>query len=302
MEYYIFKMNFVTALHVGSRYLFDANMVLQADTLFSALCHEALKKGHSKLEELVKKAKNEEFVISDAMPFIEDEIYIPKPLIQIEDKNGDESSLKAFKKLKFISLTMFDEYMAGNLEPETELSILAELGVEDTRTNVGLREDSGPYHLGTYSFNDKSGLYVIVGYKGDISYVEDLFKSLGISGLGGKRSWGYGRFDYSVCKDENINRLLMGESEKYMTLSLSMARKEELPLALENARYLITKRSGFVYSSDYSDSPRKKKDLYAFVAGSCFENKFKGDIFDVSLGGRHAVYRYAKPMFMGVET
>ena len=30
-------------------------------------------------------------------------------------------------------------------------------------------------------------------------------------------------------------------------------------------------------------------------------NCFAGDIYDVSEGGKHPVYRYAKPIFMGVS-
>ena len=40
--------------------------------------------------------------------------------------------------------------------------------------------------------------------------------------------------------------------------------------------------------------------MYVFAAGSCFKNEFEGDIYDVTNGGSHPVYRYAKPLFMGV--
>ena len=45
----------------------------------------------------------------------------------------------------------------------------------------------------------------------------------------------------------------------------------------------------------------KKKELYSFKAGSCFSHKFDGHIFDLSEGGNHPVYRYAKPLMMGVD-
>jgi CRISPR-associated protein Csm4 len=44
----------------------------------------------------------------------------------------------------------------------------------------------------------------------------------------------------------------------------------------------------------------KKRDFYSFAAGSVFQNKFEGDIFDVSIKGNHPVWRYAKPLFMAV--
>ena len=34
--------------------------------------------------------------------------------------------------------------------------------------------------------------------------------------------------------------------------------------------------------------------------GACVINKYMGSVYDVSAGGRHPVYRYAKPMFLEV--
>ena len=45
----------------------------------------------------------------------------------------------------------------------------------------------------------------------------------------------------------------------------------------------------------------RKNDLYVFSAGSTFTKDFSGDVYDVSNNGRHSVYRYAKPMLMGVD-
>jgi CRISPR-associated RAMP protein, csm4 family len=36
-------------------------------------------------------------------------------------------------------------------------------------------------------------------------------------------------------------------------------------------------------------------------AGASFKQKFAGDIYDVSAGGKHSVYRYGIPFFMGVK-
>ena len=70
---------------------------------------------------------------------------------------------------------------------------------------------------------------------------------------------------------------------------------------MQDANYSVIKRSGFVASEQYADEHLRKHDLYVFSAGSCFLQKFNGDIFDVSSKGKHLVYRYAVPMFMGVE-
>ena len=67
-------------------------------------------------------------------------------------------------------------------------------------------------------------------------------------------------------------------------LSVALPRDEELECALNGASYQLSKRSGFVASSDYADEWRKKKELFVFVSGSCFEQLFEGDVYDVSNG------------------
>lgn len=86
-----------------------------------------------------------------------------------------------------------------------------------------------------------------------------------------------------------------------MTLSMSLPLQDELEHALNGASYQLVKRSGFVNSENYSDVYMRKKDLYVFASGSCFFNKYQGDIYDVSSEGSHPVYRYAKPMFLEVK-
>ena len=126
---------------------------------------------------------------------------------------------------------------------------------------------------------------------------------MGYIGIGGKRSSGLGKFKPELFKpsDEFINHISNDKYESYMTLSSCMATPSELEGVIENSYYLLHKRSGFVSSESYSDRNLKKKDFYAFKAGSCFSSKFYGDIYDVSYKGSHPVYRYAKPMFLGVK-
>ena len=87
----------------------------------------------------------------------------------------------------------------------------------------------------------------------------------------------------------------------FLLLSSAMAKTEEdLECILEDASYLLQKRSGFIYSESYAKEQRRKKDFYSFQAGSCFKKPFSGDIFDVSDGGNHPVYRYGKAVFMEI--
>ena len=82
MEYKIYKFHFKTAVHFGNGTLTDASNRLMADTVFSAICLEAVKKSAEDLQQLVTWTKEGSFQISDAMPFIEDTLYLPKPTLR----------------------------------------------------------------------------------------------------------------------------------------------------------------------------------------------------------------------------
>ena len=171
---------------------------------------------------------------------------------------------------------------------------------------VGRGEDAEPYHVGVYHFGKKNGLYLCAAFetKEDENYFSMLLNAVGLVGIGGKRSGGFGKFQVEVleCPAEFLNRLNNSNYKKYISLSISLPREQEMEIACQNASYLLVKRSGFVYSDTYSPNFQKKKTLYYFAAGSCFENMYEGDIYDVSCGGKHSVYRYGLPFFLGVSS
>ncbi|NLH00515.1 MAG: hypothetical protein GX488_01210 [Clostridiales bacterium] len=192
------------------------------------------------------------------------------------------------------------------IEENNRLNILGKFEVRTMSSSKNPdKANSGemlPFGVGIYRFADNNGLYCIVGFDGEPERLlfEKLLHALSYSGIGGKRSSGLGSFSFvSNALGEPIVTRLNGRNH-VISLSVSMAAPEELDLALTGARYTLIKRSGFVYSDSYADSPRRKKDFYSFKAGSYFLNGFDGGIFDVSGGGTHPVYRYAIPLFMEV--
>ena len=86
MDYKIYKLHFSTAVHFGNGNLVDALNQLMADTLFSAICVEAAKESKEAVENVICLAKKGDLIISDAMPFIGDTLYIPKPAIHIRSE------------------------------------------------------------------------------------------------------------------------------------------------------------------------------------------------------------------------
>ena len=309
MKYAIYKLNFLTGVHIGTGRLSKSSMAFLADTIFSALCQEALKmNGETGIERLVDYVKKGKLLISDSMPYIGEEYYLPKPVVSnINGDKKDSSVKKQIKKLTYVSEKHYQDFLAGELDIKSEWEGLSMLGKKETRTRVNNRDDSGPYQIGVFHYeNNLTGLYIIVAYADDeiLDMVEELLYSLGYEGIGGKVSTGLGKFEpiYADVPETLQERLEKFSAYPYkVVLSVSLPRENELEQALMDADYSIVARSGFVASQMYAEKFQKKKELYCLKAGSCVRNIYEGNVYDVSAGGRHAVYRYAKPMFMGVE-
>lgn len=310
MEYRLYKLKFTAGVHFGKGSLTDGEIAIHADTLFSALCLEALKLGGKELlEELVALTRQGELLFSDLFPMIGKCCYLPRPFLYIEPREGkgDSSLKKQYKKMSHVPADGLEDYLKGCF-PVGRMEELKQLGTFFMKTSAAIsgREETEPYRVKSFHFQENSGLCFILGSvsKAARSLAEELLESLSYSGLGGKRSAGYGRFQLLTAKmPEELERRLTDEKVSvYMLLSAALPRDGELDAALSHASYQLIKRSGFVESDTYAPEYRRKKDLYLLNAGSCFERKFEGDVYDVSSGGSHPVYRYAKPLFLGVST
>ncbi len=277
MKRSIVKLKFSSPIHIGDRSLSDSEFDIKADTIFSALCIES-----GNISKLINEVRQGGLKISDTFPYIDNYYYLPKPMIYV---NHEVENYKLFKKIKYITEDTLDSYLKGELYPEYELENFI-LGESDVRTRVSVGED--PYQVGIYSFKENAGLYIIVEHTSD--YIFDIFERLQYSGIGGKRSSGFGRFTFEI---EECFKFPQGN--KKILLNSAMAKEDELERSLDGANYLLQKRSGFIHGSRY-----KKQDFYTFKSGSVFENGFRGDIYDVG-NDEHPVYRYAVPMFMGVN-
>lgn len=304
MNYKTFKMRFTTGLRMGDGNLADSIGHIKADTLFSAFCTEAVKT--KSLEKLIELSQRGDLLISDTMPYIDDICLIPKPIMYVELEKTERAGgidKKKLKNLKYIPSDKIDEYLQGNIGD------IYKIGYKDTRTLAAISrtgDDTAPYHVGIYGFNPNCGLYFILAYREEsgLKLIDDLLSSVSYTGIGGKKSGGLGKFRYEI---EDLNphmeeRIVnIDRYNKYMTLSVSLAQEDEMEEVLQGASYLLEKRSGFVYSETFAAEQRKKKDLHVFSSASCFNRRFRGDIYDVAEGGNHKVYRYAKPLFMGMK-
>ena len=230
-------------------------------------------------------------------------------MLQIKGKEeSDAREKKAYKKLEYVPEDVFESYLQGAMDVKKENDFFsANFGTYHVRTMANVKEghDTEPYNVGVYSFQEGSGLYVIVGFENEEDYffLGDLFESLAYTGIGGKRSSGLGKFHICVTipPESLMERLEHKKSGKcYMALSQCLPSEEDMDSVIDGAQYGMLKRSGFVDSQCYAAVFRKKRDFFVFKAGSCFLRPFDGIVADVSEGGNHPVYCYAKAMLMEI--
>lgn len=321
MLYYLCKFSFTTAVHFGdsksARSLENSKHSFCADTFFSALCHTALNMGgEDNLNKVYELSKSGNLLFSDAMPYVNEEFCIPKFITLSKKKVESDSDIKKkFKKMDYIPLSKINEYInfingVGSFEP-----IKLEAGKDSTLVKVAIKglKETEPYSMGLYNFNVNCGLYIIIGYNNTetLGFVKDLIKSLSYSGIGGKISSGYGKFviddeieleGYSDQQIKELYKMLNNENAtSFVSLTTALPLDSEINDTMENATYSLDRRAGFVQSFAEGSTPYKKRTQYFFSAGSVFKKKFLGDIYDVSDGETHPVYRYSRPLFLGVN-
>ena len=100
MNYFLFKLQFDTAVHFGSSdsalSLYTSEETLRADTLFSALCHEILAQhGETSLLQLCEEVRQGKFLLSDLMPYHDETFYLPKPIAPSESTEEVETFMPA---------------------------------------------------------------------------------------------------------------------------------------------------------------------------------------------------------------
>ena len=305
------KLTFTAPVHFGDGRLSSSKCTCDAATLFSAFYLEALRMGIQ--DDLLAAVQSGNLLISDTFPFIGDTYYLPKPMVQagvrVLDKNlmddtADSVVRKASKKLAFIPVSQYGNYLEGTFDPVNQADRF-KLGESSVQTKVNLtrahKDDAEPYHVGGFSFYPNTGLYFIVLGSYDI---EPLLEQLSYSGLGGERSSGYGRFAYVIERKNPLDKLPQSAADNQLCVLLSSAAPKESELSddlLEESFCRVVRKGGFVGSVTHSVKPQKKRDLYVFAAGSVFARKFDGDIFDVNAtAGAHSVYRYARAMWAEV--
>lgn len=327
--YKLVLLRFVTPVHFGDGAdgggLGDMTGTCRADTFFSALCREAADVSESAIDWLAKAADEGEFLLSDLLPWHDPgdgayELYLPVPkspglgirkkeaAVSFDEEKERAAKRKRNKKRTFLRASRIASFLAGEADDEPAL----ELGEGELRTSFNSRTDT-PYDVGVFHFYPRTGLYVILhGEEEDVERAEKLITLAGLSGIGGRRSSGLGKFvlEDDPCElmeggvyggdDAALFAMLMDNASPcQMTLSSLLPAKEEVALAAEGSG-LWTRRSGFTFSRQMA-SPVKMNSLYMMAAGACFSKRLAGRIGDVNNGmAPHPVYKYGKGLYVGL--
>lgn len=320
MNCLLYQLRFNTPVHFGGSdsalSLYSSEDHFRADTLFSALCHTALQIGGADdLEKLLSLTKSGELLLSDSMPWSDNCFYLPKPFMTAQtNQELPAEKRKAMKKLAWIPADRYKEYcdaLRTGVLFESEAVSFGRTS-EISKAMVPEQGDARPYPVGLYQFREGCGLYFLAMCKNpdDVKWLSTLVEALGITGIGGKVSTGYGKFavinsmDLSDSVHPGLARIyqaLTGTAQWAVLLTTSLPRDEELDYSLEGAGYQLVRRSGFVASDTYAESPRKKQTQHYLAAGSVVQNRFSGDVYEIGTYGNHPVYRYSKPLFLGVN-
>ena len=345
MQHLLISLEFTTPVRFGGHQsgggLDQSEITCYADTFFSALCHETLNSGGSvELNKLVDLVMNDQLLISDLFPFYTPErgeevtYYLPKPILPekepkhyLTDQQEIEMRFQQQKKIKkqnYVPAQFLRQYVKAQQRSESgdldwEMPAVA-VEIESQRVGMLGQEKSQPYLVSAKQFfsnKPTTGLYLLMGLTDtvDQEWILRLVKSAGLSGIGGKRSTGYGRFEFYeepiqlfadgggiYDGDSSIGKMLNKKDGEMMALSVTHPLEKELALLNHEASfYQLVNRSGFVWSVSYADQPLKRKPVTMIKAGSVFPEKMRGCVVDTAQHGNHPVYRYGKGFFLGVN-
>ena len=328
MEYRVYKLSFSAPCHFGASAagagLEATEITCQADTLFSAIANECIALyGEEGLAKLVSRVEQGSLLFSDVFPFSANALFLPKPLWIVKRKADSEAlaevrermaGAKKLKKTRYIPVYDFEAYIdalrTGSVYTPQES--LQDVCRKELVQRVNCREEENlPYFVEQVVFKADCGLYFIAAYKeaADISVVEDVLQSLQYSGIGGKRSSGYGKFTFvpTELADRQdgedttaLYQLLQADTGSvYMSLANVVPQAEEID-KLQQACYQLLPRSGFAAGTGYGTTPAKRNRYFALSQGSCFRSPVQGQILNVAGNGKQPVFRYGKGLYVRV--
>ena len=280
---------------------------LSPHTIFGALCW-AVKYlyGEKRVSELIKLVKERKFLISSAMPVVDGELYVFKPILKPEriemenlkfwnsNEENKESEfrnfIKKFKKLSFVPLGVLEKVSEGEIKNDKDLMLTLgkEPGEVSPFTSLALphaklnRITNSTSEGGEFYFEEslffKSDVYFLVAVKKEDVIGDMLIPTLKLLqdwGIGGNRSVGFGSFSFEIERENRFEKLINRNGKEFITLSPVVATDR---IDYEKSFYDIKTYKGAM-ESGYQNFLWKPKIFY-LKAGSLIklkeDSKFAG--------------------------
>lgn len=337
MEYSILPLKFDTPIHFGAAEqggdLTACGVEYTADTVISAILHEL-----DHMEEIDSLNKmndlldNRKILFSDFLPYAIDDktgeinLYLPKPIMigaaqslksSLEETREQATKMKKQKKVSFVRCSELSVYVDGLRTGNMKYLQSADFydGAIIQRVFIRNRDSSEsadpmPYFVGAHKFRDTAGMYLVVGVESreDLEFIRNVLNYVGLSGIGGKRSSGYGKFhvvdDDTIKSSADAKELLIllnqDKADVQMSISTLLPDTEEISiLNTENAWYKLKARSGFI-SGMSGEAAQKKNSIYMVASGSCLPERIAGTKAILGKIGEKKIIRYGYGMFVGV--
>ncbi len=300
-------LNFKTHIHFGVSQkgvnLERVNYTMGSNQLFSAMLVQYIKyKGDitdKDIEIFKNKFENEEIKISNLFPYekINEKIeyYLPKPKISYTTEKYTCNE-KELKKVEYVRMANIVDYINGKKLTDIKghgkkNDFVTEDIIEKTQIKRDKEEDNEIYIISGYTFKENKGLYFILEYKNekDKNMIISLIKLLSYTGLGGKRSIGYGQFDIEVDdKEDNVIESTSKMGEEYMLISDLLLTKNNYK-DISEGNYSLCQYNGYTTPMKNKKSIRKKMKHYV-EAGAIFKKEIKGNVEDIGTNESKALF------------
>ncbi len=308
-------------------YLSWNELGVDSSTLFGAFSNILLLMyGDHELQRLFRAYRDGRLVFSSLFPVVkgtkEDIFFFPKPIlnpsveiggssfVEKDDGYGRYSIRKRIKRVKWISMRLFGEFMNSIELSGGDYRAGFDMGREDVRlhgefaffegeldedvlggyTNVEIphvskdRLNASPegnlFYASELRVSDGVGFYLLVDgcESWDYEKLKAVFRLLADEGIGGNRSVGRGQFD--IVEFKEMNALLTDEGKGFVNLSLVYPLEDEIASIYTLS---LKRKDGFVFKG--KGVPLKKSVLRMLSEGCFFTNRVKGKVLEEEVGG-----------------
>lgn len=329
MNIQIFKLHFLTPLHIGdNRPNYEScEGFIRSDTLFSALINawQLLYPEDCDLlfpQDAPATMTFPYFSISSAFPYLGDELFFPKPHLKLPLTNDPSTPnlAKKIKKLTWLTQSRFEDCLSRRPFTLQESNIIGEkflsahswneqppiMTIGDAPRIVKDRsnEQTEIYYYSRLYFAADAGLFFLARIQEQWqTKFRTVLNLLGDEGIGGDRSVGHGRFQVQSTGPLTIS--LPPSAKHFITLALYHPQPSELPTIISTASYELLLRSGWIYSGQ--GKSLRRAAVRMFTEGSVFTGTAQtyGDLVKVqdplpTKNLHHAVYRYGQALTLPI--